>query len=412
MLRLSSPTRVEISRALRYAIVFMMVTLAAANIHGQTQEDAAKGQALFNSGTEMLGKGDFPGAIQKFTEAISILPGWHLPYLNRGVAHLSLLKLAEAEADANKAIALIKTETPSATLHTGIAHQVKGTVKQHLGDYKAALEQFTIALELVPSDAKFHQSKGTALRLLGRNEEALASYDKAIALDPKIAQFYVNRASIHEKLKNPEASLKDLDDALKLDKNLGPAYYTRGTLRMRSKAYVESLADFDEAIRLEPTKSVYFHARGLLYFATKKFDLAIKDHTQAIALDTKNSNAYADRAIASGNLGNSKAAIDDLRVAISLNNDSAALRYNLSYFLFRNGQFSESVDAASQVISRSPTWRSPYLLRSNGYVKLGMAVKAKADRDKAAMLSSDGRPTNEPYLVFDVEVFVPKENKP
>lgn len=399
-------------RFLNLTAAFLIFAAVASTTSAQSQEDVTKGQAVFNSGTIMVSKGDFAGAIQKFTEVMSILPTWHLPYLNRGVARLSLLQLAEAEADADKALSLIRPGTSTTKLHSGIAYQIKGTVKQHLKDYKASLDFFSLALEFVPSDAKFHNSRGTAFRLLDRNNEAFVSYSKAIELDPMMAGFYVNRASISERLKDNEAALRDLDEALRLDKNLGSAYYTRAAIRMRSKAFPEALADFDEAIRFEPNKSAYFHARGLVHHSTRQFDLAIKDHTQAIALDPKNSHALSDRAIAFGNLGNTKAAIEDLKKAISFNAESSALRYNLSFFLFRSGQFSESVEAATLAISRSPNWRAPYILRSNGYVKLGTTAKASDDRVKAESLNANGKPHNDKHFIFDLEVLVPEEPKP
>jgi tetratricopeptide (TPR) repeat protein len=400
------------SNILSLVAAFVIFAAGISSISAQSQEDGAKGQALFDSGNRLVAAGDFAGAISKFTDAMAFLPSWHLPYLNRGVANLSLAKLVEAEADADKALSLIHPGTPSGPLHAGTAYQIKGTIKQQQGDNNAALENFSIAVERVPSNAQFHNSKATAFRLLDRNADSLASYSKAIELDPKKAMFFVNRASINERLKNTEAALKDLDEALSLDKNLSSAYYTRATLRMRSKAFAEALTDFDEAIRLEPRRSIFFHARGLLHHMTKKFELAIKDHTQAIALDPNNVNGFADRAVAHGSMGNTKLAIEDLKSAVSLDNGSSALKYNLGYFLFQAGMFAESVQVATQTISLSPNWASPYILRSNGYLKLGMTAKVKADRAKAASLGPNGRPTNDKYFVFDLEVQVPEETKP
>jgi tetratricopeptide (TPR) repeat protein len=402
----------SIHRFFNLAVAFLILAASTGATLAQSQEDVTKGQSLFNSGNSLLASGDFAGAIRKFTEAMSLLPTWHLPYLNRGVAQLSMSKLSEAEADADKALSLIRPGATSATQHAAIAYQVKGTVKQNLGDYKAALEYFSLAVERVPTDAKFRNSKGTAYRLLDRNEEALAEYTKAIELEPRIAIFYVNRAQISERLNDNIAALKDLDTALGLDKKYGPAYYSRGALRMRAKSFPDALTDLNEAIRLNPEKSAYYHARGLLYTSTRQFDLAVNDHTQAIALDPKNSNAFGDRAIAYDRLGNTKAAIEDLKTALSLNVESSALRYNLSYLLYKSGRFSEAAEAATQTVSRSPNWREPYLLRSNAYVKLGMTAQAKADRDRAASLGSGGKPNGEKYLIFDLEVFVPEEIKP
>jgi tetratricopeptide (TPR) repeat protein len=379
---------------------------------GQTQEEIVRGQNFFNAGSDLLETGKFPEAVQKLSEAISILPAWHLPYLNRGIAHLSLSKLTEAEADADKALSLIQPGTKSGDLHAGTAHQVKGTVRQQQGDYKAALEQFLLSVERVPTNAKFHNSLGTAFRLLDRYEDALASYSKAIDLDPKFAAFYVNRAGIFERLKNIEGALKDLDEALRLDKNDSTAYYTRGTIRMRTKQGAAALADFDEAIRLDPRKAGYHHGRGLQNYSDKQYEAALKDLSAAISLDPKNSSFYSDRAVVHNASRNPKAAIEDIRRAVSLETESSALRYNLSYYLYQDAQFAQSIDAATQAISRSPNWRAPYILRSNAYIKLGMQAKAKIDREKAASIRVDEKPVKDKYFIFSLDVLPAEETKP
>jgi tetratricopeptide (TPR) repeat protein len=359
-----------------------------------------------------MGRGDYKSAVQKFSEAAAVLPEWHLPYLNRGIAHLSLMDLSKAEADADKGLSLIRAGSATAKQHSGIAQQIKGTVKQHQGDLTAALENFSIAVELVPDNAVFLNSRGAVFRLLERYDEALSDYSKAIEAEPGRAMFYANRASIYLTLGDHDTAIQDLDKAILLDKNFAPAFYTRASLRVKEKLYDEALADYDEAIRLEPNKSEYFHARGILHITTKNYELGIRDQSRAIGLDPKNTFALSDRAVAYGLAGNITEAIKDLRSAISIGGPSPALQFNLAYFLFKSGQYAEAAAAATEATRAAPNWREPYILRSNAYVKLGATAKARADRAHAAKLGPGGRPTNDRYVVVDLGVEVPEETKP
>lgn len=393
-------------------IALFFLFAAIAHVPAQTPQDAASGEQHFNSGNELLSKGNFAEAIVKYNSASEILPAWHLPFLNRGVANLSLAKYAEAENDAMEAIKRIKPGTPSADEHFGIAYQVIGTARQQVKDYQGAFEFFTLAVEKRPADAKFHNSLGTALRFLGKNEEARSAYSKAVELAPGTAMFLMNRSSMHEKLNDTPAALKDLDEAIRVDRSYANAYYMRAAMRVRSKEYPLALVDYDEAIRLEPRNAFYYHGRALLHHATKKYDLAIKDHTQSISIDPKNTRALNDRASAHYSSGNTKAAIDDARAAAAIDSSSPALNHNLSIHLYNGGQFSEAVATTTRLIERFPNWRGPYIVRSNAYIKLGMQAKAQADRDKLASLKADGRPKEDQYLVFDIDIFVPEEPKP
>lgn len=395
----------------RSSILCTLLTLVflSASAFAQSQEDAEKAQHLFNEGNILIGKGDHATAIVKYTEAAKLAPKWNLPILNRGVAYLSLSKHAEAETDADAALSLIKPDAMQSEQHAAIAYQIKGTIKQYRGDLNGALEYFSKAIELVPSDAKMHNSRGNSLQFLNRNEEALEAYTQAIKYDSSTAMFFVNRAVILERLKKNDEALSDLTIALDLDKNSSLAYYARGALRMRAKSYDESLKDFDEAIRLDSNKPIYFHARGLLYTHKTEYALAIKDHTKALSLDPKHIHALSDRAIAQDRSGNTKAAVEDMRTASAINPNSLTLKYNLGYLLYKNGQFTESAQVVTEVIAKAPNWKAPYILRSNCYVKLKMDAKARADRAKAATLGADGRPANEGYIVFDLNVMVPED---
>lgn len=400
----------SLNQKCRSSVLFLLFTLVFlfTPSFAQSQDDAQNAQRFFNEGNTLTGKRDYATAIVKYTEAAKLAPKWHLPILNRGVAYLSLSKYDEAASDADTALGLIKPDAMQSEQHSAIAYQIKGVIKQYRGDLNAALVYFSKAVEFVPADAKMHNSRGNALQFLNRNEEAAAAYSEAIKHDPSMAMFYVNRAVIQERLKKNDEALSDLTKALELDKNNSLAYYARAGLRTRSKAYDEALNDYNEAIRLDSSKPIYFHARGLLYTHKKEYALAIKDHTKALSLDPKNILALSDRAIAQDRTGNTKAAVEDARAASAMNPDSLTLKYNLGYLLYKNGQFTESAQIITKIIEKMPNWKTPYILRSNCYVKLKMDAKARADRAIAATLRAGGGPTNEGYMFFDLSVVVPE----
>ena len=403
---------------LMLAWLFLSATAMGSPLLAQnlSQTELERLQAAFNAGNAALTAGNAQQATEKYAEAISIAPTFPLPYVNRGVALLSLSKNTEALADANKALSLLESDKPSSLVnytdvpsHSAIAYQVKGTAYQNLGEYRTATDAFSKSIELVPSQAKFRNSRGNAYRMLKDYAAALKDFDKAIELDGSIALFYINRGSVYLRLKNIEAALKDVDEALRLDKTNESAFYTRGNAYVELKKFPEALADYNQAISLKP-KSQFFHGRARVYFMQGKFDLAVKDHGEALAIDPSNANAYADRAVAYSRLGKDALAIDDVRKALELKGESAVMRHTLAYLLYRTRQYSLSVTEATKVIASAPKWRDPYLVRANAYAKLGNMPKAKADTAIAATLKDGGKPV-EDFLVFELDVFVPVEKE-
>ncbi len=386
---------------------FFLLTLIPVAVSAQSQEDRIRSQALFNEGNSLIEKGDHQQAIQKYTEAISLTPKEHLPYLNRGVAYLSLSKLDEAMADADNAISLIGDKpSDTAKLHAGLGYQIKGTVFQNSSDLKQAIDCFSKAIELVPTNANFINSRGNIHQMNKDYENARIDYLRAVELAQKNAMFRSNLGTVLFRLNELEASLEQNSMALELDPNFESAHYSMANTLVAMKKYDEALASYNRAISIRP-KAEFFHARGRLHFIRNDFELAIEDNTRSIEASPAYSVAYADRATANSRLGKFKLAIPDARKAIETSGESSAIRYSLAYFLYMDGQFSAALTEASKVIQLEPNWKAAYTLRSNIYLKLGNAAKMREDRATAAKITDSGTPQNIPFI-FGLTINVPE----
>ncbi|MBX3245194.1 MAG: tetratricopeptide repeat protein [Acidobacteria bacterium] len=387
--------------------IFFLLTLIPVLVSAQSQEDRIRSQALFNEGNSLMEKGDHQQAVQKYTEAISLTPKEHLPYLNRGVAYLSLSKMSEAMADADNAISLIGDKpSETAKLHAGLGYQIKGTIFQNSGDLKQAIDCFSKAIELVPANANFINSRGNIRQINKDYENARIDYLKAVELAPQNALFRTNLGVVLFRLNELESSLEQHSRALELNPNSESAHYSMANTLAAMKKYDEALEAYNKAISIKP-KAEFFHARGRLHFSRNNFELSIEDNTRSIELNPAYSVAYADRATANSRLGKFKLAIPDARKAIETSGDSSAMRYGLAYFLYMDGQFSAALTEASKVVQSEPNWKAAYTLRSNIYAKLGNTAKMREDRAIAAKITDSGTPENIPFI-FNMTVNVPE----
>jgi tetratricopeptide (TPR) repeat protein len=379
-------------------IVASAVRLTAQNVPILSQvEQLASAERLFKAGNDLLNKGDFQQAAQKYSEAIDAAPTFAVLYINRGIAYISLSKHQEALADAEKALSLLETDA-SPSVEKALAYQVKGTVFLNQKDFKVATELFSKSIDLEPSNAKFWNSRGNAYQVARDYDKALKDYDKSIELDSATALFYVNRATVNNQLNNFSSSLRDLDEALKLDDENPNTYHARGNAYSKLNKLDEALKDYDRAISLKP-KPLFYYSRGRLYFILGKYDLAIKDSSDALATDPTMTQALHNRAIAFHKLGNNLQAIEDIRKAVALNEKSASLHYTLAYLHFKSGQFPSTLTEASKAIELAPQWRSPYSLRAAAYAKTGNTVKAKIDRNTASKLDMKSKPVENNTLL-------------
>ena len=83
-------------------------------------------------------------------------------------------------ADSDEAIRL-KRGKPSATYF-----YTRAVAKTGLGDYEDAIEDFSEAIRIKPTDATHYRDRGQAKAALGQHEEAKADLAKAKELDPDV----------------------------------------------------------------------------------------------------------------------------------------------------------------------------------------------------------------------------------
>jgi tetratricopeptide (TPR) repeat protein len=98
-------------------------------------------------------------------------------------------------------------------------------------DYLGALTDYTLAIQIDPTDALAFCCRGVAYYRLGDEEDAMRDYTRSIELDPTLAI----------------------------------AYYRRGFLHYAAKDYVMAIADYNKSIELDPSFALAYSNRAYVY---------------------------------------------------------------------------------------------------------------------------------------------------
>lgn len=106
----------------------------------------------------------------------------------------------------------------------------RGVYEALIGNYPAAIENFTQVIHIRPDDATAYANQGLARAALG---------DRFGAID-------------------------DFNSALRLNPDLEVAYYNRGYVRFELQDYQGAIADFNRAIQIDPLKVEAYHCRCLV----------------------------------------------------------------------------------------------------------------------------------------------------
>ena len=220
-----------------------------------------------------------------------------------------------------------------------------------------AYEDYTKAIELVPTNPAFFVNRGNASVDLNKADEALADYEKAISIDPKYDKAYAQRGILYNVLSRGDEALKDLSKAIELDPSNAEPYYNRGTLYFQNKQFAKAIPDLSKYI-LVIDDPVYlsdaYVNRGISYALTEDPEKALNDLSKAIELSPNAVNIYKARAVVYRALGNAKAAEADEQKATELSapQGKSAFDYAAEGSLaFTNGKYADAIEPYQKALN-------------------------------------------------------------
>ena len=125
-----------------------------------------------------------------------------------------------------------------------------GKEKYKLGNYKNAIADYDMAIQLNPDHTDAYNNRGRAKHKLGQYAAAIADYTAAIQLKPDYSYTYIRRGFVKEKLGQLNAAIADYDTAIQLKPDFAFAYYNRGSVKVLLGRTYEAKQDFQTALRL------------------------------------------------------------------------------------------------------------------------------------------------------------------
>jgi tetratricopeptide (TPR) repeat protein len=138
--------------------------------------------AHYNLGGLSLKRGDLPGALRHYPEAVRLRPDNVDALTNWGVALVRQGRPAEAIPHFEQALVLDPRRIEP--------HLNLGTARAQLGDLPGAIEQFEETLQLDETSARAHYNIGLARAQQGRADDALRHFQAAVDLQLGYAEAY------------------------------------------------------------------------------------------------------------------------------------------------------------------------------------------------------------------------------
>ncbi len=215
-------------------------------------------------------------AVKHYTSLIEKQPS-ATPFLHRGIAHLQLEELDQAQADFEEAI---RRGTKD-----GAAYINLGNVLQQRGLTQEALVNYSKGIEFSPDLVLSYIERSTILMEMKQFPEAAADLEKAISLDPTSPEAYNNRGVLLQLQGRLEDSLKDFSKAIELFEKYPSAHANRGFAQEQLGRYTAALADFETALVIDPNSDEIVNDAAWLLATCP--DVKIRNPARALALASR-----------------------------------------------------------------------------------------------------------------------------
>lgn len=195
-----------------------------------------------------------------------------------------------------------------------------GYIHDCLGNDKQAKTYFELALSKNPKQPLFFNNLLVSLRKEGLDQEQINLCTHYISRFPDHAFFYYKRSEIYfEKFKNYGRAKEDIQMAIALQSEKAEYYYLRSKIYSYGGNYEKAISDISFAYTLAPQLD-YLKMKAAYHHDAKKYHQAILVYTDIVAREIKADFQFYARADCYFNLGDFSNALNDVRTAISLNN--------------------------------------------------------------------------------------------
>jgi tetratricopeptide (TPR) repeat protein len=153
------------------------ISFLGANVSAQSKRDEKRAEKLVKDGNNLFNRRDYRGSINKYAEAISLVPSLSVAHYWKGYAHYYLKEydLALSELDT----AFNQGYSPDDI------YKVRWFVNYQKGNYDAALSDAQKVLQTSPNEINILAAVGDIYRGKGDYTNALAAYKKVAERNPQ-----------------------------------------------------------------------------------------------------------------------------------------------------------------------------------------------------------------------------------
>ena len=355
------------------AIFFLCASVTAQN---PSRKDVRKSEDLVKQGQRAFNQRNYRNAIEKFAEAVVLVPRNPDAHFNKGRSHLML-----KEND----LALTEFKLAEEYGHSPVeVSKFRWAVYFDKNETDAALADVARALQAEPRNQALLRAAGDLNYRKQNYNEALVSYQKAAADAPNDGNLFYGIALVQQALGNEQGQEQAAVTGLsKPNQFQAELQLLLADALHKQRKYDEALIAYNKVLAAKPDAIQVYRLIGEIYRAQSRFPEAIETIRKALSRWPLDGELFTDISWYYSLNGNVKEAIATAESATQQLPDKAMGFTNLCRAYNDNAQYSQAVRACEKALQLNPDDGETHFYLGRALREQGRTAEAAKSFDKA-----------------------------
>ncbi len=202
----------------------------------------------------------------------------------------------------------------------------RGDVLREMGQFQAAVQAYTDALEINSGIPAYHYGRARAYTGQEKYAKAIPDLEKAYRLEPENLELLTELGRTCRKAGQPEKAAAHLERYLGYYPDDAEARYLSGQIHFDLHRYLDALEQFNACLRLDSGDPRFFKARGKTYLETGTYRYALNDFGMALDLDPRDADVWYLRGLVRQRMNDPDGAKGDWQKAARLGSVEAVVK--------------------------------------------------------------------------------------
>jgi tetratricopeptide (TPR) repeat protein len=358
--------------------LLLAIVASAVSLFGQepNRRDQRRANQLVQEGNRAFGQKNYRNAIDKYAQAVVLVPRHPEAHFWKGYAHyylkeypMALTELNRAEEQGHPAVEVSK---------------VRWFLHYDQKNYDAALADVGRGLQAEPNNQMMLRASGDINFEKKNYREALDAYQKAALGAPNDGALFYGIARVQQALGDARGQEAAASVAVaKPNQFLGQSQYLLADALHRQRKFDQAVTAYEKALLAMPDAMQIYRALGDIYRGQSKFQKAIDITRQALRRWPQDGNLYTDISWYYSLNGNHKEAVETAQSAVKLLPEQYMGYTNLCRAYNDMQQFNFAVTACNNALRLNPNDGETYFYLGRAYRQQNRAADANRAFDRA-----------------------------